>query len=279
MRSGSFAAALVAVLLGAGMFAWSRVRPSHDRDWSPAQARLPVAAFEDARVTIRNVRVFDWPEAGEPVERWEDRSYDLDAIERAWYVIAPFDAGWRGPAHAFISFSFADGAHVAVSIEARRERGEEYSMVKGLLKQFELVYIVGDERDLLGSRVWRQKDEVFLYPVRAPADGVRRLFVDMLGRVNGIAERPEFYGTLRSNCTTNLLAHVNALLERRIRWGPRILLPGWSDAVAMRHGLIETDLPLEEARRRFRVNDAAMQHAAAADFSRGIRVGLSPDIR
>jgi hypothetical protein len=276
MRAGSAVAACVILFLGAGTAAWTRVRPSHDREWTPEQARLAEADFDGARVTIRNVRVFDWPEAGSPAERWEDRSYDLDAIERAWYVIAPFDAGWRGPAHAFISFSFADGAHVAISIEARRERGEEYSMVKGLLKRFELIYVVGDERDLLGSRVWRQKDEVFLYPVRAPPDGVRRLFVDMLGRVNAIAERPEFYGTLRSNCTTNLLAHVNALLERRIRWGPRILLPGWSDAVAMRHGLIDTDLPLAEARRRFRVNDAVLRHAGAADFSRGIRVEPAP---
>jgi hypothetical protein len=266
------AAAVLAVLLPVGGLLWLRsIRPSHERDWAPEQARLATAVFDGPRVTVRNVRNFAYPAAGGVIERWEDRVYDLEALESAWYVIAPFSTDWRGPAHAFVSFGFSDGRHLAVSVEARRERGESYSMLGGMLRRFELIYVVGDERDLIGVRVNRQGDEVFVYPVRATRDGVRRLFTDMMQAANGIAARPRFYDTLRRNCTTLLLAHVNAVLDRPIRWSPRILLPGYSDAVAYRRGLIDTPLPLDAARARHRVNDAAARWPDAPDFSQRIR--------
>lgn len=265
------AALLLLVLLAGATIAWRSVRPSHDRTWSAEQARLPRATIGSQRVTIDGVRNFAWPAQGPPVLSWETRTYDLDAIESAWYVVAPFDTDWRGPAHAFVSFGFTDSQYVAISIEARREAGEAYSMMRGVFKGYELIYVIGDERDLIGGRVTRQQDDVFVYPVRATPEAVRALFLDMIGEANAIAAQARFYGTLRSNCTTLLLSHVNHLLERPIRWGPRILLPGYSDALALRQGLIATDLTIDEARTRYRVNDLAMRYIDAPEFSRRIR--------
>lgn len=271
MRRAAIVLLVLLVLLAGASAAWRSVRPSHDRRWSAEQARLATADIRGARVAITDVRNFTWPADGPPAEKWETRTYDLDALETAWYVVAPFDTDWRGPAHAFVSFGFADSQYVAISIEARREAGEEYSMLRGVLKGYELIYVIGDERDLIGGRVSRQQDDVFVYPVRATPEAVRALFLDMLGEANAIAAQPRFYGTLRSNCTTLLLTHVNRLLERPIGWGPRILLPGYSDALALRHGLVDTELSIEEARARYRINDAAVRWSGSADFPTRIR--------
>lgn len=249
------------------------IRPSNDRVWAAEQSRLAEARFEDDLVTIRNVRDFRWPAEGPPEERWTERTYDLSRIETVWFVLTPFAAEWRGPAHAFLSFGFADSQYVAVSVEARREEGETYSISKGLLKRFEIVYIVGDEQDLIGSRALRQHDEVYVYPIRATPDGVRRLFVDMLRSANELIEQPEFYGSIRNNCTTRILRHVNAIIEQPIHWEWRILLPGYSDELAMSRGLIDTTLPLDSARTRYRVNERVREYLGRRDFGTRIRNG------
>jgi hypothetical protein len=144
-------------------------------------------------------------------------------------------------------------------------------LVGGLLKRFELAYIIGEERDLIGNRVLVQDDDVYVYPVRATTAQARTLFIDMIEAVNALYDRPAFYGTLRRNCTTVILDHVNRVASRRIRYGPRVLLPGYSDALALDLGIIDTDLPLDEARRRFRVNDRAARFADDPAFPSRIR--------
>jgi len=276
-RRALVASGLVLAVLAMGASAWSRVAASNDRGWVPEQARTPVARFEGDSVVIENVRDFDWTGAGDPVVRWERRSYDLDAVESVWYILTPFARERRGPAHAFLSFGFADGRFLAVSVEARKEVGETYSVLKGLLKRFELMYVVGDERDLIGLRVLRADDDVYVYPIRATPDAARDLLVDMLEEATALAQRPVFYGSLRNNCTTRVLRHVNRVAPEPIPYGWRILLPGYSDAVAHERGLIDTDLPLDPARQRFRVNDSVRAHIDAPDFSQRIRQPASTE--
>lgn len=259
------------IVAAAAAGGWYSVRPSHDREWGPEQARVPTADILGDSVHIRGVRDFRWDDAGNGTAAWDERSYRLSEVRTVWFVLTPFSRDWRGPAHAFLSFGFADSQYVAVSVEARREDGEDYSLWKGLLKRFELLYVIGDERDLIGLRTARG-DDVYLYPIRATPEQARALFVEVLARANGLAHRPEFYGTLRNNCTTNILRHVNRVATRPIRYGPRIFLPGYSDAVAHELGLIDTTLPLDEARRRFRITDRVKSiDTYAEDFSARLR--------
>jgi hypothetical protein len=263
------ATAIVAVLAGAAA-AWSMLDPSNTRDWSPDHARLPIAEFDGDLARIRNVRNFSRAADGVPIPAYEERVYDLSRLESVWFVLTPFSKDWRGPAHAFLSFGFADSQYVAVSVEARRERGETYSVLKGALKRFEILYVIGDERDMIGGRAARG-DDVYLYPIRATHEQTRALFDSMLRRANELNDRPEFYGSFLNNCTTNILRHVNAIATRAIPYGPRIFLPGYSDALAHERGLIDTELPLEEARRRFHISEVAQRNSGAADFSIRIR--------
>lgn len=246
-------------------------RASHDRRWALEQSVMPFARFEGEWVTIQGVRDFTWIGAGTGQPNWGERRVDLDGIRTAWYVLVPFSKKWRGPAHAFVSFGFADGEYLAVSVEARREEGESYGVLKGLLRRFELLYVIGSERDLIGRRAVYDQNDVYLYPVRATPAQVRQMFTGMLERANALYERPEWYNTLTNNCTLNLVRHVNAIVPGRIPSSWRIVLAGYSDEVVYRLGLIDSTTSLAEARARYRINDRARAAIDAPDFSRRIR--------
>ncbi|HSB53718.1 MAG TPA: DUF4105 domain-containing protein [Gemmatimonadales bacterium] len=262
---------LLGALAAVGLVSWSLFTPSHDRHWSTDQSVLPTVEFHGDSALIHGVRNFRWTSATAFEPAWEDRSYRLDQVATAWYVLVPFSKAWRGPAHAFVSFGFDDGRYLAVSVEARREVGETYGALKGLFRRFELIYVVGDERDLIGRRSVYDGTDVYLYPVKADRAGARAMLTGMLERVNQLHDRPEFYNTITNNCTLNLVHHVNQIVPGRIPSSWRIILPGYSDAVAQALGLIDSAGTLAEIRQRFRINDRARTALDSADFSRLIR--------
>lgn len=251
------------------------VQPSNQRNWATDQAQLPIATFDGDHVRIRNVRNAHYRAVDDFDVRWETRDVDLSAIESVWFVVEPF-SDWRGPAHTFLSFGFADGEYLAISVEIRKERGESFSPLLGLLRQYELTYVVGDEHDLIGLRANHRHDDVYLYPMHATPDARRALFVAMLERANRLAQSPEFYNTLTSNCTSNIVDHVNALAPDSVGFSLRTVLPAYSDELAYDLGLIDTDLPRETFRAVYRINDAAARHADDAGFSQAIRAALPP---
>lgn len=268
---------LLAVLLltaGALAFSFFGPEPSNDRDWTVDQARLPWADFVGRRVAVHNVRNARYRTADDFDVAWEDRSYDLDRLDSAWFVVEPFDREWQGPAHTLMSFGFAGGDYLAVSVEIRKEKGEDFSPWKGLLRQYEVTYVIGDERDLIQLRTNHRRDPVYLYPVRAPRERIEQMFVSMLHRANHLREAPEHYNTLTNTCTTNIVRHVNELVPGRVPFSTKVLLPGYSDELAYELGLIDTGLPFPEAKRRFRIDDDALRAAGREDFSQKIRQGL-----
>lgn len=263
--------AIAGVLLLAYVALRLSTRPTHDRAWRPEQARLPHITFDGGRVHVGNVRDFTFRSATDFTPAYRDRTYDLDKLQRVWFVLSPFSREWRGPAHSFLTFGFSDGQYVSISVEARREAGEPYSIWKGALRQYELMYVIGEERDVIGVRAVTQDDPVYLYPARATPQQARALFVAMLNRAREIERAPVFYNTLTNNCTTNILDPVNALLDNDIPVGPGIILPGYSDKLALERGLIDTELPLEQARAAFQVNERARAAIHLPDFSARIR--------
>ncbi|HUF11279.1 MAG TPA: DUF4105 domain-containing protein [Rhodothermales bacterium] len=246
------------------------VRPSNERDWERDQERLATAELDGDRVTIRNIRNFTYRSTTDYDPAWYDRTFDLGSLDRAWFVVEPFGS-FEGAAHTFVTFGFSDRDFLAISIEIRKEKGEQFSALAGLFRQYEIMYVIGDERDLIGLRTNHRRDEVFLYPVRATTEQIQAMFIGMLKRANELAGTPEFYNTLVNTCTTNLVRHVNDITPGRIPPSPAILFPGYSDRLAFDLGLIDTDLPFEQLRERYRINDLAIEHADAPDFSHRIR--------
>lgn len=231
------------------------IRPSGERPWIVGQERAPRVTIAGDIATIENVRHADWRSAIDVDMRWETRRYDLRAIRTVDLVIEPFD-DWRGMAHIFVTFGFAGGEHVAISIESRREIGERYAPLRGLFRHYELLYIIGDERDLIGLRANIRRDPTYVFPTRATPEEARTLFVAMITRGDELGRRPEFYNTLTSTCATGLLRHVNEVRTRKVSaldW--RIMFPGYADELAWDLGLLEADGTFEETRARHLINE------------------------
>lgn len=247
--------------------------PSNQRVWSPDQAVLPTADIGRDEVLVRNVRNCKYLSADDYVVDYYDRLIALDDLVSVDYVVVPFQA-MPTMAHTMVSFGTRDGQRIAVSVEIRKEAGESYSVVKGLLNEFEITYVVADERDVIDLRARHRGDDVYAYPLRATPEQVQAIFVDMLRRANQLAERPEFYNTVTNNCTTALLTHFNRIAKRPISPAdPRVVLPGLSDQLVYELGLIDTDVSFEETKRRANVSPLARQQRDNPDYSQAIRAG------
>lgn len=264
-------AILVACLLLVLGFRWATVRPSHERAWVVPQAILPEVEFEGELVRIRNVRDFAWRSEADFTPRYRDETYHLSEVERVWFVLSPFNPEWRGAAHSFVTFDFIDGRHLSISVEARREAGEEYSVVKGLLRNYELIYVIGTERDLIGLRSVVWDDPTYLYPTIATPAKARALLEVLLRRAAEIGQQPAFYNTATRSCNSELRDAANLIADRRIPYGIGVIVPGYADELALDHGLIATDLEIAQARERYQINERAKAAFGSEDFSELIR--------
>jgi predicted secreted protein len=269
LRRILLAVAAAAVLV---VVAWRAIPvPSNQRDWIVPHSRLPAVEIAGSNVTIRGVRNFRYDAAGTVTRAvWEDPTYDLEHLTTAWLGVSPFGTV-PGAGHVFVSFGFDDGRHVAISVEARREAGEDYGVISGLFRAFELIYVIGDERDVVALRTNVWQDDVYLYPVRAAAADLRAAFLDMVVRAGALNAQPEFYDTIGNSCSSNLARHVNRIAPGRVPPSYKVLFAAFSDELAHDLGLLDVEGGLAAARERFHVNARAAGDVDAGDFSARIR--------
>ncbi len=246
-------------------------RPSNDRNWNTDQAILPIITIDGDTVDIKNIRNFTYQSTTEYTPNYYDATYNISDITRVWFAVEPFLQNKIGAAHTLVSFEFRDGRYLAISVEIRKEVGELFSPLKGILRNYELMYVIADERDVLGLRAIHRKDDVYLYPIKTTPERAQRLFVSMLTRAQQLQQYPEIYNTIANNCTTNIAAHVNELFPERIPWDNSFLLPKSADEYALSIGLLDTDLPIEKARKKYHINERAMQFETDPLFSQKIR--------
>jgi hypothetical protein len=247
-------------------------KPLSHRDWATDHAVQPHVTFQDGFIEVENLRDFRHGPNGTYQQSYRSERFELASVRGVWFALAPFIERWDALAHTFVSFELEGGRFLAVSVEARRERDERYSVWGGLLRRFEVTYVVGTERDMLGMRALRG-DTLYLYPSRATPEQARTMLIDMLERSESLRTSPEFYNTLINNCATNLREHVNKVVSEPLPFGWAVLLPGYSDALALERGLLATELSLEEARVRYRVDELARVALGegSEDFSARIR--------
>ena len=268
---------LAGTLAAAGLVFLAGRPPSlTGRDWAVDHALQPRIVLSPTEAHIEGLRDFRHHADGSFTEAYRDVSLPLDQVRGVWFALAPFAGRWQGLAHSFVSFELTGDRFLAISVEARREREESYSLLRGLLHGFEVTYVAGTEEDLIGLRALRG-DTLFLYPSRATPQQARALLVDMLSNADALRTTPEFYNTLTNNCATILREHVNRVATEPLPLGWGVLFPGYSDELALEHGLLATDLPLARARERFRADELARQALTegkqGSAFSRHIRGG------
>jgi hypothetical protein len=246
------------------------LKPSNERNWKASMAVLPYARIRDDLVKVYNVRNCTYISEDEYVVNYDDRTYDLDDVETLDFIVCPFGAT-PGLAHTMLSFGFRDGEYLGVSIEVRLEEGESYSAAGGTVRQFELMYVVADERDLIQLRTEIRDSDVYIYRCRITQDEVRALLVDILKRVNTLKKRPEFYDTFMNNCTTNIVAHINRVRPGTIPWEPASFLTGYADREAYRLGLLVDYGSFDKTKRQAQITNLAHRYAQQPQFSAMIR--------
>jgi hypothetical protein len=213
------------------------VRPSHTRGWSEDQSRVPWSTIEGDTIRFHEVRDFRYTSPSEWESAWYDADYKLSDLEKGYYVVEYFSEH-EAIAHTLVSFRFAGDRFLAFSVEIRKEEGESFSPLRGLFRQYELLYVVADERDALKLRTHYRDSRVRLHPIEGSAEGLRAYFLDVVARVNALKEKPEFYNSLTSSCTTNLSRHLEAVTTHRLTFDKRIYLPGYSSELVWELGLL-----------------------------------------
>lgn len=249
------------------------VTPDPNVEWSPEQARVPHVVIDGDQIHVDDVRNFTWHTASDFTPGFYNRTYDLNKLDAVYYIVASMPK-WEGVAHVFVSFSFTDGQSVAVSVEGRRRKGQPYRLIPSLFRQFQLIYVVGDERDVIGLRGAIWKKPVYFYPVRSTPERKRALFVDMMERAHSLEEQPEFYDLIFNNCMNNITHHLRRLGGRALPFDLQVLLTGFSDRVAYYLGFIDTELPFDQARQAFRVDPWMQTVPLDEHFSERLRAAI-----
>jgi len=265
-RTYIFLAGFVAVLIW-----WIAIPASHDRPWRPEVAVMPRAFIDGDRVRITNMRDFTYRSRNDFDVRYLDREIDLSDLKGVDFFVSYWREGPVG--HTFLSFIFNNAPPLSISIETRPEVGEGFDPLASMFKQFELVYVVGSERDVVGVRTNHRGETTYLYRLNTSLADARKLLTVYLERINQLADRPEWYHLLSNSCTINIIRYANAA-GREGRLSIRHVLNGWIDSYLYYSGRVDTSLPFPELRRLSLINGAAQAAGDGPDFSERIREGL-----
>jgi hypothetical protein len=248
-------------------------KPPSVADWQPALAVMPTATFNGNFATVHNVRNFRYDQSGNPVQiAYYDKTYDLTKLTKVWYLTDPFK-GLSVAAHTFVSFEFSDGNYLSVTIEARLVKGQQYNLFSGILHSYPIMYIAADEKDAIFVRANINKDQLYMYPVKLskPENG-RLLFVGMLQTMDDLAAHPAWYNTLWANCTSSIAYEINRVSPGRLSYFSwQLALTGYADKLALKAGLLDTNLPLAEARDKYYISTKSQQIGYVPNYSQLIR--------
>ena len=251
---------------------WLSIAPSNTGNWQPDVAKLPSAAIEGNVVTIRNVRDFTYP--SRPLSSSAGRRAPTTSTRsRGSTCFSPPGARAASPTRSRAG-SFPT-AGTWRSDETRKQVGEEYSALLGFFRQYELYYVVADERDVIGVRAGPRREDVHLYRIRGSPAFARAMLLDYLESVNRLARAPQWYNALTHNCTTTIRHHAQQVgAGNPFDW--RILANGYLDELGYKRHQINTSMPFPELRRRSDITARARSAGDRKDFSALIRDGL-PD--
>jgi hypothetical protein len=267
---------LVASGLTLGCFAivcawWLFIPPSNARDWQPDVAVTPFVEIEGTQVKVHNIRSCEYRTETDFDVDYYDKTFDLDAIRTVdLYVVY-----WGSPliAHTMASFGIGGNDYLCISIETRKEKGESYSALRGFFRQYELAYVIADERDLVRLRTNFRNEQVYLYRTRTSPEAARALFLDYVQTATDLRQKPKWYNALTDNCTTNIRVHSQHARGRRTPLDWRVIVNGYADQMLYERGRLDTSLSFAELKKRSLIN-ARAREASETNFSHEIRRGL-----
>ena len=255
------------------VFKFFKLRPSNKRAWVNDNKFTASISWNEDEVTIQNVRDFNWRTTRDYDERWIEMVVKPSTVKNIWFVLEYFDPIHRQLAHTILSFEFEDGTFLACSIEARREKGERYHPVTGMLRQFELIYVWGTEEDLIGVRSrCRKKSTTHLFKAKVLREESKQLLLESyFRRTEQLNKKPEWYNSITNTCTTNIAHHVNEVYPGRIPKSFAILLPGLSPKLLEQNNLVEIETSMDDLLITSIIDEKSLEWDESTSFSELIR--------
>ncbi|RBP45058.1 uncharacterized protein DUF4105 [Roseimicrobium gellanilyticum] len=260
---------VVLVAMAAVLGWWLTLQPRDDRDWQEYMSQAPWAEVHGDVIILHNFRHTAYRTYTDYTPHWETRTVNLAKLTGIDIGMDYWGSEWI--AHPVVSFQFSDTLPVAFSIETRREKPEGYSAIGGLYRQYELLYVVGDERDLFGIRaIHSPKNTMYLYRTKTTPEKARERFMEYINAMNKLKEHPRWYNAATTNCTTTV--RTQRPMTNRTPWDWRILFNGKLDEMMYEQNAIATDgLPFPELKKSAAINEAARAVGDSPEFSRLIR--------
>ncbi len=254
---------------GLGLAVFLAQVPSHDRDWVSETSVMPWAEIDGDRIVLHGIRSNRYRSETDFDLVHRDEVFDLARLTD----VDLCHVYWGSPliAHTMFSFGFDDGRRVCLSVETRREQGEQYDAIKGFFRQFELIYVWGDETDLVRLRTDHRGEQVYVYRLNLPIDRMRLVLLECLKTTNALHERAQWYNAIAHNCTTTLLGHTRPIVNPDAVFDWRWLANGLMHEVMHERGTIDRSIPLEELRRRSLVNGRVPAEVEGVEYSRRLR--------
>ncbi len=265
-------AVFAVVLAGIGIW-WQTLSPPIEANWSPQVARQLQGEVDGDILTLTNMRDFKWRGPEDYDENWIDRSYDLSTIKSTDLVLSY----WGSPmmAHMIVSFGFENGEYLAWSVEVRRLEGGSFSPISDFFKSHTISYIASPETDVIGTRSNIRKEQVYIYRLDLTPEEARAFIALYVADANRQIDDPQWFNSVFSNCTTDVLKLLNAA-GLRLPLDYRLLANGYLPEFAHDEGLLRSDLPLSELKARGHINELAQAHGLEDGFSQAIRKKLEP---
>jgi hypothetical protein len=260
-----------AVLFAGVLMWWLTIKPTQDSDWQPDVAQKAWANIQGDEVTLHNVRNCDYRTEADYTPHWETRTVRLSQITGIDLAVNYWGSPWI--AHPIVSFQFADAPPLCFSIETRKKLGQTYSTIGGLYRQFELIYIVADERDVIRVRTnYRKSEDIYLYRTTISPVDARERFLEYIRSLNVLRDKARWYNAITTNCTTSIRTQHAA--TERMPWDWRILVNGKADELLYERGVLDHSVPFAQLKQRAYINARAQAANDAPDFSERIRTHL-----
>ncbi|MEP2717281.1 DUF4105 domain-containing protein [Pseudophaeobacter sp.] len=250
---------------------WMTITPPSTRNWAPDVARQVTGQIDSSTLTLTDVRNFTWRSPTDFDVNWEGRSYDLDQLQS----VDLFMSYWSGPAmaHMIVSFGFSTGEQIAWSVEVRRQIGGGFSPVADMFKTNTLSIVAADERDLVGTRTNARGEDVQLFRINTTPEKARALLLQYVAASNRLAQRPQWYNSLFTNCTTVVFQMIRTIVgEVPLDW--RVLANGYLPHYAYDAGVLDSRLPLQALIEQGRITARAKAHGLTPDYSTMVREGV-----
>jgi hypothetical protein len=265
---GAFALAFLLLLAW-----WGTIAPSNHRDWADDVSQMLTGSVDGNRVTLHNVRNFNWRSDQDYDARWETRSYDLDQLSSADLVLSSW--GVPGIVHALLSFGFDDGSHVVFSVEIRRQRNQSFSSIGGFFKDFERTIVAADEKDVIRVRTNVRGETDHLYRLQMSKLAMRELFLSYVKQANELAVQPAFYNTVTSNCVT-IVYGMARQIDPGLPYHYSLLLTEYLPGYLYQVGALDKRYPLSVLTEQGDITARARATGPEDDFSKAIRTPPEP---